>query len=309
MKPLVKRTAMELKQTFEPCHGQRVELTERISRITAPNSGPFTFHGTNTYLIGRESVAIVDPGPIIDSHIEAIKKAVGGRPVSHIIVTHTHMDHSPAVKPLADHYGARTYGEGIHRPARALFVGEINPLDASGDKDFVPDVKVADGDIIAGEDWTLEAITTPGHTTNHLAFSLRQENMLLSGDHVMAWSTSIVAPPDGSMADFMASLDKLMARDEQQFFPGHGGRVENPAKFMRGLKMHRLMREAGIMERLKSGDRSIAKMVQVMYRGVDPRLHGAAALSVLAHLEDLVTRGRVETDGPPSINGIYDIKS
>ena len=298
---------MKLKQTFEPKHGELVQLSDLIGRITAPNSSPFTFHGTNSYIVGKQSVAIIDPGPVIESHIEAIIKAVGERPVSHIIVTHTHADHSPACEPLKQHFNAPTYGEGIHRTSRDLFLGEVNPLDASGDKDFVPDVIVADGEVIAGEGWTLEAVTTPGHTANHMAFSLREENALFSGDHVMAWSTSIVAPPDGSMSDFMASLDKLMARDEAVFYPGHGGRVESPAKFMRGLKTHRLMREGGILERLKAGDQTIAEMVAVMYRDVNPKLHGAAGLSVLAHLEDLVGRGVVKTEGAPSITGSYQI--
>lgn len=296
---------MELKQNFDPNYGTAVQLTDRVARITAPNGGPFTFHGTNTYLIGTETVAIVDPGPLIENHLEAIKKAIGDRPVSHIIVTHTHADHSPATRPLAEHYGAKLYGEGEHRPARDLFVGEINPLDASADKDFKPDVVLEDGANIEGDGWTLEALATPGHTANHLAFSLKEENILLSGDHVMAWSTSIVAPPDGSMADFMASLDKLMERDETTFFPGHGGRVEKPANFMRGLKTHRLMREASILDRLKAGDRTIEAMVKVMYKDVDPRLHGAAALSVLAHLEDLVGRGLAHCDGVPSVMGEY----
>jgi len=299
---------MELKQIFEPHHGEAIALSDQISRITAPNSGPFTFHGTNSYLVGRESVAVIDPGPLIESHIEAIIKAVGTRPVSHIIITHTHADHSPAAKVLGAHFEAPTYGEGAHRPSRDLYLGESNPLDASADKEFTPDVPVSHGEIIAGDGWTLEAVATPGHTANHLASSLKEENVLLSGDHVMAWSTSIVAPPDGSMSDFMASLDTLMARDEHVFFPGHGGRVEKPDKFLRALKAHRLMREASILERLKSGDRTIPDMVKMMYASTNPRLHGAAALSVLAHLEDLVARGLVETEGVPAINGIFSIK-
>ncbi|MEP3264864.1 MAG: MBL fold metallo-hydrolase [Hyphomicrobiales bacterium] len=300
---------MELKQTFKPHHGELVGLTDQLSRITAPNSGPFTFHGTNTYLVGKDSVAIIDPGPIIDDHISAIIKAVGNRPVTHIIVTHTHADHSPAAKTLAKHFNAATFGEGQHRPSRDLYLGESNPLDASADKEFNPDVIVTDGEIIAGEGWTLEAVATPGHTANHLTFCLKEENILLSGDHVMAWSTSIVAPPDGSMSDFMASLDVLMARDEHLFFPGHGGRVEKPDKFMRGLKTHRLMREASILDRLQAGDRNIPDMVKVMYATTNPKLHGAAGLSVLAHLEDLVARGLVETQGPPAIDGVFAPKA
>ncbi|MEO1189381.1 MAG: MBL fold metallo-hydrolase [Pseudomonadota bacterium] len=296
---------MELKQKFDPHHGEAVPLTDRLTRITAPNSGPFTFHGTNTYLVGRDTLALVDPGPVIESHLDAIRAAVAGRPVSHVIVTHTHADHSPAAAPLASEFGAKLYGEGEHRAARDLFIGEINPLDASADRDFTPDIALSDGDMIEGDGWTLEAVATPGHTANHLAFTLKEENVLLSGDHVMAWSTSIVAPPDGSMADFMASLESLMARDESVFFPGHGERVDEPQKFMRGLKTHRLMREASILERLKAGNQTIPEMVKIMYRDVNPALHGAAALSVLAHLEDLIARGLATADGPPSISAQY----
>ena len=246
---------------------------------------------------------------MIDEHIEAIIKAVDGRPVIHIIVTHTHADHSPAAHRLAKHFNAPTFGEGPHRPSRDLYLGEINPLDTSADKDFTPDVMVRDGEIIAGDGWSLEAIATPGHTANHLCFSIKEDNVLLSGDHVMAWSTSIVAPPDGSMSNFMASLDVLMARDEHTFFPGHGGRIDNPEKFMRGLKTHRLMREASILERLQAGEHKIPDMVKVMYASTNPQLHGAAGLSVLAHLEDLVARGLVETDGAPAIDGIFTIKA
>ena len=204
--------------------------------------------------------------------------------------------------------GAIVCAEGPHRPARPLRIGEINPLDASADLDFLPDLRLADDSVIDGGDWQIRTILTPGHTANHAVFALEGTGTLFSADHVMGWSTSIVAPPDGAMTDYMASLDKLLARHDRIFLPGHGGPVTKPHKFMRGLKTHRKMRERSILERLKRGDRTIAEMVAQIYRDTDPRLHGAAGLSVLAHLEDLVARGVVAADGEPSIDAAYYVK-
>jgi glyoxylase-like metal-dependent hydrolase (beta-lactamase superfamily II) len=231
--------------------------------------------------------------------------AIGGRPVSHIFLTHTHIDHSPLAARLKQATGALTAAEGPHRPARPLRIGEVNPLDASGDTAFEPDIVLQDGEVVAGDGWALRAVTTPGHAANHLVFALEGTDTLFSGDHVMGWSTSIVAPPDGAMADYMASLDKLLTRDDSLFLPGHGGPVENPGSFVRALKTHRRMRESAILERIKAGDRRIADIVRAIYRDTDPRLHGAAGLSVLAHLEDLVARGLVAVDGAIEIGGIY----
>ncbi len=188
---------------------------------------------------------------------------------------------------------------------RPLRIGEINPLDASADTEFSPDLRLDDDQVVTGDGWALRAVLTPGHCANHAAFALEGTGILFSADHVMAWSTTIVAPPDGSMSDYMASLDRLIAREDNVLLPGHGGPVNNPRAFMRGLKTHRNMRERAILERLRSGDRSIPEIVANIYADTDPRLHGAAALSVLAHLEDLVAKGAVETDGAPSIGGIF----
>ncbi len=201
--------------------------------------------------------------------------------------------------------GATIVAEGPHRSARPLRIGEVNPLDASGDMSFKPDIAIADGEVVEGDGWALRAIFTPGHAANHMAFALEGTGVLFSADHVMAWSTSIVAPPDGAMSDYMASLDKLLARDDRIFFPGHGGPVQSPAAFMRGLKAHRKMRERAIVERLRTGDRTIPEMVAAIYRDTDPRLHGAAGLSVLAHLEDLVARGIVKVEDEPSLDGVF----
>ncbi|MDJ0614688.1 MAG: MBL fold metallo-hydrolase [Rhizobiaceae bacterium] len=290
---------------FDPAHGRAVDLEPGIQRITAPNESPFTFRGTNTYLLGDDKVAVIDPGPAIDSHYNLLIDTLKGRTVTHIIVTHTHMDHSPLARPLQEATGAPVFAEGVHRDSRELHLGEKNSLDAAADHDFAPDHILADGEIIEGDGWKLETLHTPGHTKNHACFALLDTDMLFSGDHVMAWSTSIVAPPDGSMSDYMSSLAKLMERKETLYWPGHGSRLQRAPEFVRALRAHRKMRETAVFSRIKSGDRSIQEIVKVIYKDTDPRLHGAAGLSVFAHIEDLIEQGKIECDGPPSLDGIY----
>ncbi|MEO9339939.1 MBL fold metallo-hydrolase [Mesorhizobium sp. SB112] len=296
---------MDFNTEFEPAYGQAIPVGQDILRLTVNNPSAFTFHGTNSYIVGRETLAVIDPGPEDDAHFDALMKAINGRPVSHIFVSHTHRDHSPLAARLKAETGAVTAAEGPHRPARPLQIGEINPLDASADMDFVPDLVLADGSVVEGDGWALKTVLTPGHTANHAAFALDRDGVLFSADHVMAWATTIVAPPDGAMADYMASLERLLERDDRIFLPGHGGPVTKPRPFLRGLRTHRKMRERAIIERVNAGDRTIPEMVAAIYRDTDPRLHGAAALSVLAHLEDLVGRGAVQTEGMPAINGIF----
>lgn len=290
---------------FQPHHGQAIEVGPGIQRLTATNDGPLTFHGTNTYIVGGSSVAVIDPGPQIESHYLALKKALRGRSVSHILVSHTHIDHSPLASRLAAETGAVMVAEGPHRAARDLYVGEVNPLAESSDIDFKPDLEAEDGALIEGDGWALRVLHTPGHTANHAAFALESDGILFSADHVMAWATSIVAPPDGAMSDYMASLEKLLERDDRVYLPGHGGPVKDPPQFVRALRTHRKMREAAVLDRLRKGDRTIADMVKVIYRDTDSRLHRAAALSLLAHLEDLLRRGLVETEGAPSISSAF----
>jgi glyoxylase-like metal-dependent hydrolase (beta-lactamase superfamily II) len=281
------------------------EAMPGVRRIMADNPGPFTFKGTISYIIGRGNVAIVDPGPDDPRHIGALLDAVRNETVTHIFVTHTHRDHSPAVPAVKAHTGATVYAEGVHRAARPLHIGEHNPLDSSGDRDFRPDVALKDGDIVAGDGWTVEAVATPGHTANHMAYAFKEKNALFVGDHVMAWSTSIVAPPDGAMSDYMASLNKLARRKETIYFPGHGPAIHDAGRFVAYYILHRKAREASILHRLAKGASDIPTIVRAIYIGIDPRLTGAAGLSVLAHLEDLVVRGVVETDGSPAIDGVY----
>jgi hydroxyacylglutathione hydrolase len=220
-------------------------------------------------------------------------------------VTHTHRDHSPAVPAIKKATGATVFAEGPHRAARPLHIGEHNPLDASADRDFRPDVMLRDGETVSGDGWTIEAVTTPGHTANHMAYALKEKSTLFAGDHVMAWATSIVAPPDGAMSDYMDSLAKLSRRSEAIYLPGHGPAIADAPRFVSYYILHRKAREDSILHRLSKGATDIPTIVRAIYIGIDPRLTGAAGLSVLAHLEDLVARGVVETDGQPAIDGVY----
>jgi glyoxylase-like metal-dependent hydrolase (beta-lactamase superfamily II) len=292
-------------KSFDLAPGAVEEVVPGVRRLLANNPGPFTFKGTVSYIVGHGRVAIVDPGPADEAHIQALLDAVRGETVTHIFVTHTHRDHSPAAAAIKKATGAQTFAEGPHRAARALNVGEAARLDASGDRDFTPDVALADGEVIAGDGWAMEAVATPGHTANHMAFALRGTDTLFSGDHVMGWSTTIVAPPDGAMSDYMDSLRKLARREERVYFPGHGGAVKDAPRFVEHLIRHRQGREASIMNRLAKGATDIPTLVRAIYIGIDPRLARGAGLSVLAHLEDLVARGVVATDEPPSIEGSY----
>lgn len=280
-------------------HGEVARLSPLVRRVIAGNPSPMTFTGTCTYIVGEGRVAIIDPGPDDPSHIASVLAAVAGETVCDIVVTHTHRDHSPAVPALKAATGARVVGCGRHRPARELGLGEMNPLDAAADHDFAPDLEMRHGDAISGRGWTLQAVATPGHTANHLAFTLQEEASLFSGDHVMAWSTSIVAPPDGSMAAYMASIETLRGMEHATYWPGHGGPVREPQRFLRGLVQHRRQREAAILNRLALGEERIAEMVPAIYLGLAPALQGAAALSVLAQLENLVLHGVVVCDDDP----------
>jgi glyoxylase-like metal-dependent hydrolase (beta-lactamase superfamily II) len=294
-------------RTLALAPGQVEEVSPGVRRILCNNPSPFTFKGTMSYIIGRGKVAIVDPGPADQRHIAALLDAVRNETVTHIFVTHTHRDHSPAVPAIKAATGATVYAEGVHRAARPLHIGEHNPLDSSGDRDFRPDVMLKDGEVVSGDGWSVEAVTTPGHTANHMAYAFKENNVLFAGDHVMAWATSIVAPPDGAMSDYMASLHKLAQRNEAIYFPGHGPAISDAPRFVHYFILHRMAREASILHRLAKGATDIPTIVRAIYIGIDPRLIGAAGLSVLAHLEDLVTRGLVETDGPPSIDGVYRV--
>ncbi|HET9511366.1 MAG TPA: MBL fold metallo-hydrolase [Sphingomonas sp.] len=266
------------------------ELEPGILRLTANNPSAFTKDGTQSYVVGTTDVAVIDPGPAGDAdHLAALLAAIGGRPLRAILVTHTHRDHSPLARALAAKMGAPIVG-----CAPLALTDDGTPrADASFDHDYAPDRVLADGESVAGEGWTLRALSTPGHTSNHLCFAMPETRSLFSGDHVMGWSTSIVSPPDGDMGDYMASLDRLLTRDDRIYYPGHGDPVTNPQRLVRGMMGHRKSREGAILRLLGRGGTDTPAMVLAMYAGVDPRLHPAAERSVLAHLFDLRRRGLV----------------
>lgn len=293
-------------RTFDAEPGAVVQLTPLLRRVTSPNPSLFTFKGTNTYIVGEGAVAIIDPGPISPEHTAAILKAVKGETVTHIIVTHTHNDHSPGVVDLKAATGAPTYGYGPH----GVGARRDWPFDSpeGGDRTFDPDHLVPDGGLIKGNGWTLEAVFTPGHISNHLCFALKEDNILLSGDHVMGWSTSIVSPPDGDMNDYMASLRKLLDRNEATYYPGHGGPIPEPKAFVAAFIRHREAREDQIRACLKGGPQAIMDMVKTMYADIDVKLHRAASRSVLSHLLAMWERGEVSCpDTPPGPDSIYTL--
>jgi glyoxylase-like metal-dependent hydrolase (beta-lactamase superfamily II) len=268
-----------------------------VSRLLARNPSPFTFKGTGVYIVGANQgareVAVIDPGPLIPEHLEALKRAIAGKRVTHILVTHTHNDHSPAAQPLKEWTGAKTYGFGPHGSGKTE---DGVKVEEGGDRDFVPDIVLRDGDVIAGNGFTFDCVYTPGHTSNHMCYALREEKALFTGDHVMGWSTTVVAPPDGDMAQYMESLRKLLARDDEILYPTHGAPVRDPKPFLQAYLDHRREREAQILACLRDGVTTIPEIVERLYADLDQRLHSAAARSVLAHLIQLETEGRVCMD-------------
>ncbi len=281
------------------------EVVPGVRRVLCNNPSPFTFTGTVSYIVGKGNVAIIDPGPADEAHIQALLDAVRGETVTHIFLTHTHKDHSPGTPRLKAATGATVYAEGPHRASRPRHGSELAPTESGADYEFRPDVILKDGESVTGDGWRLEAVATPGHTANHMAFAWAERKLMFVGDHVMGWSTSIVAPPDGSMVDYMASLERLTRRGEQLYFSGHGPEIPDAVRYVKFLIRHRKAREDSILYRLAKGEADIPTIVRASYIGIDPRLIGAAGYSVLAHLEDLVARNVVATDGDPTIDGTY----
>lgn len=276
----------------EPATGMAIALDALVTRVLAPNPSPYTYTGTETYVVGVTDVAVIDPGPDDRAHLDALIRAIGGRPVVAILCTHTHNDHSPASRPLQALTGAPIVG------CAPLALEDTGPrADAAFDRVYRPDRVLADGEQVTGNGWTLSAVATPGHTSNHLCFALAENGALFTGDHVMGWSTSVVSPPDGDMTDYMASLDKLLAREDRIYYPAHGDPVERPQRLVRGMLGHRKQREGQILRLLRQDVGAVPAMVSRMYAGLDARLHGAAGRSVLAHLIDLQGRGLVRQEG------------
>lgn len=294
--------AIPFVREIDVAYGRVDQVSPLIRRVIANNPGAFTYTGTGVYIIGRGKVAVIDPGPLQDEHFEALKHALDGETVTHVLVTHSHMDHSPLAHPLAEWAGCKVYARGPAIPTES----EVR-MEAGDDLSFRPHVTIGDGWTCSGPGWTVEAIETPGHTSNHVCYALREENALFSGDHVMGWSTTVISPPDGDMGDYLASLEKVRDRGFSIIWPTHGPPVtENPSGFIQAYIDHRRAREAAILERLAAGDETIPVMVKTIYASVDPKLHPAACHSVLGHMIQLVKDGRVVTQAEhPGVQSQY----
>ena len=279
-------------------YGVPQQLTQRIRRVVSRNPGPFTYFGTGVYVIGAGDAAVIDPGPDQPGQLDMLTAAIGQDGVRSILLTHAHLDHSPMARPLADVTGAKVHAA---RPP----ILQANTGEEGDDPNFSADAQLADGEVFRGADWTLEAIFTPGHTASHFCFALAEENALFSGDHVMGWSTSVIAPPDGDMDAYLDSLAKIRARNFAVLYPTHGPPIVDVAPFLDALIAHRLERETQILSQLRAGKTQVAEIVAVLYANVDARLHPAAQLSVLAHMIRLHRAGRIRTDAAPALDSIY----
>lgn len=285
---------MNFDRSLDVAAGQEARLSPLVSRLLAPNPGPFTFRGTGVHIVGAgDKVAVIDPGPDMPAHLAALERALGSRRVSHILVTHTHRDHSPAAAALKTWSGAKTYGLPLETAATA---GE-GMVDEAHEHGFTPDMRVHDGMRISGDGFVLECIATPGHTANHVCYALEKEQALFSGDHVMGWSTSVIAPPDGNMGQYLASLEKLMARDDRVIYPTHGSPIAGPRDWLAQLIAHRRMREAQILDAVRRGEGTVIAMARRLYPDIPSALRPAAARQVKAHLDHLIERGVIARAG------------
>jgi glyoxylase-like metal-dependent hydrolase (beta-lactamase superfamily II) len=286
--------AIPFERDFSFPYDTVVDVAPRIRRLLARNPSAFTFKGTGVTILGRGHVAVIDPGPDDPHHLDVLRSALKNETVTHIFVTHTHRDHSPAARALKQWTGATIYGFGPHGSGKAE---EGIVIEEGGDMEFVPDVAVRDRDVIRCRDFSIECVHTPGHTSNHVCYALKEENALFSGDHVMGWSTTVVAPPDGDMAQYLASLKKLLLRDDAIYWPTHGGPIRDPKPFVKAYLDHRYEREAQIIACLRAGVSTIPDMVARIYVGLDPSLRAPAGLSVFSHLVQMTKEGRVIANG------------
>ena len=285
-------------------YGSAEQVAPGIRRVIAENPSPFTLYGTGTYILGTGQVAVIDPGPADVAHIRAILDAIPGETISHILVTHTHMDHSPGCRLLQEHCAAKTYAYGPHGAGK---LEQGVTVEEGGDMDFQPDVLVGHGDVLHGQDWSVECVYTPGHTSNHMCFQLRESKALFTGDHIMGWSTSIISPPDGDMESYLSSLDLLLDRDDEVYWPTHGPSIDEPKTLVQAFIEHRRERETQIIECISAGVESITEMVPLMYKGTPEFMYPAAARSVLAAVEYLVKRGQLRTSGPVNLEAAYHL--
>lgn len=296
---------IEFKSAMEFAYGVPRDLAPGVVRLVANNPSPFTYKGTNSYLIGSKSLALIDPGPSDAAHLDAILKAANGRPITHILITHTHRDHVDGLAAAIAATGAKTAGFGPYDITSRVEHADSGERGNRARHDFKPDVVMGHGDRLAGEGWAVTAVHTPGHTPDHLCFALDGTGVLFSGDHVMAWNTSVVAPPEGRMADYCRSLEVLVERAEDAvYFPGHGGQLANPQRMSRAYLTHRRMRDQSILETIRGGASDIDAVVAKVYAGLDPKVIPAARLSVLAHVEHLWERDLVTIEAPLSLASV-----
>jgi len=297
-------SSIPFRRELDFSYGEVSEIAPGIRRVIAENPSPFTLYGTGTYILGRGEVAVIDPGPADGAHIAKLLEALEGEVISHILITHTHMDHSPGCRLLQAHTDAKSYAYGPHGAGK---LEQGVPVEEGGDMAFEPDELVRDGDVLSGGDWSVECVYTPGHTSNHMCYQLRESKALFTGDHVMGWSTSIISPPDGDMGAYMASLDRLLERDDAVYWPTHGPCIDDPKPHVRAFVEHRLARERQIIECVGQGVHRIGDMVPIMYAELPEFMYPAAARSVLASIERLVGNGTLQTDGDLHLQAAYQL--
>lgn len=297
-------TSIPFRRELDFSYGEVSQIAPGIRRVIAENPSPFTLYGTGTYILGRGEVAVIDPGPTDGAHIANLLEALEGETISHILITHTHMDHSPGCRLLQAHTDAKSYAYGPHGAGK---LEQGVPVEEGGDMEFEPDELVGDGDVLTGGDWSVECVYTPGHTSNHMCYQLRESKALFTGDHVMGWSTSIISPPDGDMGAYMASLDRLLERDDAVYWPTHGPCIDDPKPHVGAFVEHRLARERQIIECVQKGVHRIEDMVPMMYTELPEFMYPAAARSVLASMEHLVGNGTLKADGGVHLQAAYQL--
>ena len=297
-------TSIPFRRELDFSYGEVSEVAPGIRRVIAENPSPFTLYGTGTYILGRGEVGVIDPGPADGAHIAKLLEALEGETISHILITHTHMDHSPGCRLLQAHTDAKSYAFGPHGAGK---LEQGVPVEEGGDMEFEPDELLRDGEVLTGGDWSVECVYTPGHTSNHMCYQLRESKALFTGDHVMGWSTSIISPPDGDMGAYIASLERLLERDDAVYWPTHGPCIDDPKPHVRAFIEHRLARERQIMDCVRQGVNRIEDMVPLMYTELPEFMYPAAARSVLASMEHLVGNGALKAEGGIQLDSAYQL--